>query len=60
MTDYPSAIWLTVITLSTVGYGDICPQTIGGQITCCVIALWGSFVVSLLIMVTTEIFEFNE
>ena len=60
LTDFPSAIWLTVITLTTVGYGDICPQTIGGQITCCVIALWGSFVVSLLVMVTCEIFEFDE
>ena len=58
--DYLSAVWLTVITLSTVGYGGICPQTIGGQVTCCIIALWGSFVVSLLIMVTTEIFEFND
>jgi len=57
--DYPSAIWLTVITMTTVGYGDICPQTAGGQVTGIIIALWGAFVISLLIMVTADVFEFS-
>lgn len=57
--DYGSAIWLTVITMTTVGYGDIYPQTAGGQVTGIIIALWGAFVISLLIMVTANVFEFN-
>jgi voltage-gated potassium channel len=58
--DYGSAIWLTVITMTTVGYGDILAHTLGGQITSMIIALWGSFVVSLLILITSDIFNFNE
>jgi len=54
--DFGSAIWLTVITMTTVGYGDICPKTNGGRVTCMVIAIWGSFVISLLIMVTADVF----
>ena len=50
--DYGSSIWLTVITMTTVGYGDIYPHTVFGQITAIFIALWGTFVISLLIMVT--------
>jgi voltage-gated potassium channel len=52
LTDYGSSIWLTVITMTTVGYGDIYPHTIFGQMTAIFIALWGTFVISLLIMVT--------
>tara|TARA_B110000285_G_C14946396_1_gene524536 strand:- start:420 stop:851 length:432 start_codon:yes stop_codon:yes gene_type:complete len=52
LTDFGSSIWLTVITMTTVGYGDIFPRTLFGQITAIFIALWGTFVISLLIMVT--------
>lgn len=45
--------------MTTVGYGDISPQTAGGQVTGIIIALWGAFVISLLIMVTADVFEFS-
>lgn len=45
--------------MTTVGYGDIYPQTSGGQVTGILIALWGAFVISLLIMITAEVFEFK-
>ena len=51
--DYGSSVWLTVITMTTVGYGDIYPRTVGGQITAIFIAIWGTFVISLLIMITS-------
>jgi len=58
--DYGSAVWLTCITMTTVGYGDIFPHTIGGQITAIFIALWGTFVISLLIMITSQVFDLTD
>lgn len=60
MKDYPSAIWLIIITSTTVGYGDIYPHTIGGQITCVITAFWGTFIVSLLVLVVANIFELSD
>ena len=60
MQDFLSAVWLTIITLTTVGYGDMFPRTIGGKCTAIMTALWGTFVVSLTVLVVTNIFELKE
>lgn len=60
MKDFLSAVWLIIITLTTVGYGDMFPKTIGGKATCIITALWGTFVVSLTVLVVTNIFELQD
>lgn len=43
----PRAIWWSVATLTTVGYGDIYPETVGGKIAASIIAFAGIGVVAL-------------
>ena len=45
---YGRAVWLTTVTLSTVGYGDIVPYTVAGKFIATLTALMGVCVVALL------------
>lgn len=42
--------------MTTVGYGDMYPVTTFGRIIGVICAFWGTFIISLLIIVATEIF----
>ncbi|MDA2927740.1 ion channel [Acidobacteria bacterium AH-259-O06] len=46
-TSLPSAIWWSVVTLTTVGYGDIAPATIGGRLIGILIMFLGIGVLAL-------------
>ena len=56
---YFNSIWLTVITLTTVGYGDISTVTVPGRILTMGLALWGTILLSLVVVVLTGIFELD-
>ena len=49
--NYFSAIWCVFITMTTVGYGDFFPVTFFGRIVCMISALWGTFLISMFIIV---------
>mmetsp|Transcript_46211 Transcript_46211/g.61196 ORF Transcript_46211/g.61196 Transcript_46211/m.61196 type:complete len:247 (+) Transcript_46211:340-1080(+) len=53
---YFASVWCVVVTMTTVGYGDLYPVTFFGRIIGVIAAFWGTFVISLLIIVATEVF----
>ena len=44
----PDAMWWTLVTLTTLGYGDIVPMTVAGKFVATFTALMGVCVVALL------------
>ena len=57
MDHYFTSMWLTLITLTTVGYGDIPPCTFFGRIILMCVALWGAFIMSLITVMLQAIFS---
>ena len=53
-TTYPNALWLILITTTTVGYGDYFPQTPLGRIIILIVAIWGTLIVSIMLVVVTN------
>lgn len=54
-----SCMWNVIITLSTVGYGEIYPKTFFGRITGVIICFWGVFILSLFVVTITDSLEFS-
>ena len=54
-----NTIWNVIITMTTVGYGDIFPKTIMGRVIGVIIALWGLFLVSIFTVTLSNLFTFS-
>ncbi len=52
--NYKDAVWWLFVTMTTVGYGDKFPVTLGGRITAGVVMLMGIGLLGVLISVITE------
>lgn len=54
------SVWLSVITLTTVGYGDVYALTFTGRLFTMILALWGATLISLLVVIFSGIFELDK
>lgn len=45
-TSIPESIYYTIVTITTVGYGDITPQTLLGKLVACIIMLCGYAIIA--------------
>lgn len=52
-----NSIWCVIITMTTVGYGDFYPRTLFGRILDIIIAIWGIFIVSMMVVVLSNTLE---
>eukprot|EP01059_Diplonema_ambulator_P023421 TRINITY_DN3890_c0_g4_i1.p1 TRINITY_DN3890_c0_g4~~TRINITY_DN3890_c0_g4_i1.p1 ORF type:complete len:718 (+),score=141.76 TRINITY_DN3890_c0_g4_i1:61-2154(+) len=60
MQSIPEALWWGIVTLTTVGYGDLYPVTIGGKIIASITMLGGLIVVGYPITILTGTFQIME
>ncbi len=54
-----NAFWVVILTMTTIGYGDIYPVTNLGRIICIVACIWGVFILSLFVVALTNTTEFS-
>ena len=55
-----NGIWLISVTQSTIGYGDIVPDSHLGRIICVYASFFGTFMYSYMIMYVKNLFNFKE
>lgn len=54
-----NSVWLTIITMTSVGYGDIVPDTAVGKVVAMFTAVLGAAMVSLMVLVLTNMLGFD-
>ena len=54
---YTVCVWWTVVTMTTIGYGDFYPRTFPGRCLTFILAIWGVIVVSLTVVALSSFVE---
>ena len=57
---YLNSLWLIIMTITTVGYGDISPNTVLGRMIAVISAMWGAILISLIVVVTVKLFDLSK
>ena len=60
MTHMFNSIYTTIITMTTVGFGDFTPKTFVGKLVLTIAALWGAFMISIMVLSVSSIFELKK
>ena len=47
---YANCVWWTVVTMTTIGFGDFYPKTTPGRIMTFILSIWGVIIVSLMVV----------
>jgi potassium intermediate/small conductance calcium-activated channel subfamily N protein 2 len=55
--DYGSCMWCVIITMTTVGYGDMFPTSIPGRFCGFLICIWGVLVVSMMVVAVNNMVQ---
>lgn len=58
-TAYSNVTWMTIITMTTIGFGDISPKTPLGRFVASLCVTWGVFIVAIMVAVLTNILSLN-
>jgi hypothetical protein len=53
-------MWLVIITMATVGYGDYWPLSYLGRIVGMISCFWGVFTLSTMVVILNNLLEFSE
>jgi hypothetical protein len=56
---YWNSLWLVVVTMTTVGYGDLSPKSYGGRIVGMIVCIWGIFITSFFTVTLTNFLAFT-
>lgn len=57
---YFNALYLVMITMTTVGYGDVYPRTPTGKIIIMFTAVWGAVMISFVVLMVSNVFNMND
>lgn len=58
--DYTKVFWFVVVTMSTVGYGDITPKTLPGRLLAFLLSIWGVFIISLVVLIFFNFMQLDD
>lgn len=59
-TDYMRVFWFSVVTMATVGYGDITPKTLPGRFLAFMLSVWGVFIISLIVLLFFNFMQLDD
>jgi hypothetical protein len=46
--------------MTSVGYGDLCPRTVLGRIVNALLIIWGSFIISMMVVALTNLLNLDK